>query len=64
MTWTHQLEKRTEGVEWRWEHIKGGWHYVVEKQGNLRTGPFITKEKAIEWYRRELDVELVTREGK
>ena len=63
MTWTHQLEKRTESVEWHWKRING-WHYVVECDGVRRTGPFITKEKAIEWYRRELDVELVTKEGK
>ena len=66
VTWKHMLEQRT---EYTWEHLygpaDGGLWYVVEGKGSvsLRTGPFKTKEDARRWFRDELDVELLPKDG-
>ena len=42
-----------------WEPIEGGKFYVVEYSGMLKTGPFRTKEGAQDWFRKELDREIL-----
>lgn len=41
-----------------WEQEKDGKWWVVEHEGCLRTGPFESKEKGVEWFRKHLDIEL------
>lgn len=43
-----------------WEAIKEGSakFWVVESGGMLRTGPFSTKEEAVDWFRKEVDVDI------
>ncbi len=42
----------------RWELTKDQGGYVVEHDGQLKTGPFATQEEAVTWFRQELDVEI------
>jgi len=41
-----------------WEKTANGWWYVVEHDGQLKTGPFPTKEKARKWFKQELGIEI------
>lgn len=44
------------GFEWEQDQNRAWW--VVEHNGALRTGPFDSKDRAREWFRSELDLEL------
>jgi hypothetical protein len=46
-----------EDTGYRWEETSEGW-LVVERGGQLATGPFYSKEKAREWFKDNLDIEL------
>jgi hypothetical protein len=41
----------------KWEYTGYGW-YVVEHDDQLKTGPFHTKEDAVKWFDRELDIQI------
>ena len=43
----------------QWQDLHNGRGYVVEHGGQLKTGSFSSRERAIEWFARELDAELV-----
>jgi len=43
----------------QWEDLHNGRGYVVEHDGQLKTGSFSSRERAVEWFARELDAELV-----
>jgi hypothetical protein len=43
----------------QWEQLANGRGYVVEHGRQLKTGSFSSKERAIEWFRKELDRELI-----
>lgn len=42
----------------QWERTSTGQWYVVEHGGMLKTGAFNSQDEAVEWFRRELDIEL------
>jgi hypothetical protein len=42
-----------------WEPLDNGRGYVVEQGGMLKSGSFSSKESAINWFRKELDIELI-----
>jgi hypothetical protein len=43
----------------QWQDLHNNRGYVVEHGGMLKTGSFSSKERAVEWFARELDAELV-----
>ena len=42
----------------RWEQSEKGTWWLVEHDGQMRTGPFETKEKGREFFRKEFEIEL------
>lgn len=47
-------------TDYRWARDRNGLLWVDEYQGGLLSGPFRTREAAVNWYWAELDKELVT----
>jgi len=41
-----------------WEKLDNGRGYVVEDAGMRKSGSFASKEAAIRWFERALDIEL------
>jgi hypothetical protein len=42
-----------------WQPLQSGRGYVVEQNGTLKTGSFNSRERAVEWFARELGYELM-----